>query len=552
MILRLSLLMLAAAFARPVAAQALPADLAAVPPTALGFVHIRVADAVKHKAFADYRAYYDKAGAKAIAAFDGQFAPRPSSLDRVTLVALPGGQPDESFKLVVQFTQPFDLDAVRASFLPKAQRIKGLREVVYLDENSNMMICAAGPQTLVVGPGRALFPDDKLVAAGDPATHPLKADLAAAADGTKIVYGVVDVSKLPLPPDAFKEIPEPFRPLAAAKRVTVSVALTEGVTASLKVEYADADAAMSAEKSMKLGAAELRKLLAQARPKVEAMLFDKTPAKGFRPPDELGDAFTALSQIAALNYADDLLGDLPVTRAGNALALSTTGPISATAFAGYSAVAVGLLLPAVQKTREAAARMSSTNNLKQIALAMHSYHDAMGTLPPAAITDKAGKPLLSWRVAVLPYLEQQALYNKFRLDEPWDSKTNLPLSKITLKVYSDPRLAVGPGLTYYKVFTGPDAGFPLLKGRKLPQIPDGTSNTLMAVAAGDPVPWSKPEDFAFDKTKPAPDLSRPFNTVLAAMMDGSVRAIDPAVFVKNKDLLKWLIDPADGNVLPPF
>ena len=102
------------------------------------------------------------------------------------------------------------------------------------------------------------------------------------------------------------------------------------------------------------------------------------------------------------------------------------------------------------------------------------------------------------------------------------------------------------------MFTGTDAGFPLVKGRKFSAITDGLSNTLLAVAAGDPVPWSKPEDIAFDKAKPAPDLSRPFNTVLAAFMDGSVRAIDPAAFAKNKDLLKWLIDPADGNVLPGF
>ena len=547
---RLCFLLVAAALARPVAAQ-LPADLAAVPPTALGFVHVRIADAVKHKAFADYRKFYEKAGAKAVAAFDGQFAPRPSSLDRVTLVALPGGKPQDSLVLIVQFTQPFDLDAVRAGFLPNAKRGKGAGSVVYLDENTGTVITSATPQTLIVGPAGALFPREQQKTV-DPAAHPLRADLAAAADGTRVIYGVVNVAGLPIPPDAFEQIPEPFRPLAAAKKVTVSVGLAEGVTASLKVEYADADAATAAEKSMKLGAAELRKLLAQARPKAEAELFDKAPAKGFRPPEEFGDAFTALSQIAMLNYADELLADLPVTRAGNALGMAMTTTLSPTALAGYSGMAVGLLVPAVQKFREAAARMKSSNNLKQIALAMHNHHDGNLAFPPAAITDKKGKPLLSWRVAILPYLEQDALYRKFKLDEPWDSEHNLPLSQVTIKVYADPRLSAGPGMTYYKVFTGKDAGFPLLKGRKFAEFTDGTSNTLMVVAAGDPVPWSKPEDIAFDKAKPAPDLSRPFDTVLAAFIDGSVRAIDPAAFAKNKDLLKWLIDPADGNVLPGF
>ena len=144
------------------------------------------------------------------------------------------------------------------------------------------------------------------------------------------------------------------------------------------------------------------------------------------------------------------------------------------------------------------------------------------------------------------------LFQQFKLDEAWDSEHNLPLSKIVVKTYTDPRSTAEPGLTHYKVFVGKDAGFPLLKGRTIAGITDGTSNTLMVVAAGDAVPWSKPEDIEFDTGKPAPDLSKPFPVVLAAMMDGSVRAINPAAFVKNKDLLKWLINPADGNPIPDF
>src|ERR1700677_3496891 len=80
-----------------------------------------------------------------------------------------------------------------------------------------------------------------------------------------------------------------------------------------------------------------------------------------------------------------------------------------------------LLIPAVQKLRILAARTQSMNNLKQIALSLHSYHDVYKTFPAAAICDKDGKPLLSWRVAISPYVEQLPLYNQFKLDEPWDS-----------------------------------------------------------------------------------------------------------------------------------
>ncbi len=550
-ILRLPLVLLAALLARPATAQGLPADLAAVPPTAVGFVHVRVADVLKHKSLADYRKLFEKAGDRALTAFDGQFTPRPSSLDRVTAVVLPGQRPEQMFAVVLHFTQPFDLDAVRATYLPGAEAVKTSAKPLFVDKQSGAALYAPDPQTLVVGPADTIL-KVYLAAPAEATPHPLKAALAAAADGTKAVYAAANVSKLPLPAEALEQIPEPFRPLAAAETVTLSVALADAATVSLNVAYADDAAAMAAEKSMKHGAEMLRKLVAQFRQQPEAALFGQAPAKGFRKLDEMPDALGAVAQIAALNFADGLLADLPVKRAGNALAATVELPPMMTAYVGLSSLSLGLMLPAVQKTREAAARQQSVNNLKQIALAVHSYHDAMGTFPPAAVVGKKGKPLLSWRVMVLPYLEQDNLYKQFKLDEAWDSEHNLPLSKVVVKTYTDPRSTAAPGLTHYKVFVGKDAGFPLLKGRTIAGVTDGTSNTLMVVAAGDGVPWSKPEDIEFDMNKPAPDLSKPFPVVLAAMMDGSVRTIDVAAFVKNKDLLKWLINPADGNPIPDF
>ena len=549
--LRLALIVLAAALARPAVAQPLPPDLAAVPPTALGFVHVRVADILKHKSLADYRKLFEKAGERALTSFDGQFAPRPSSLDRVTALVLPGKKPEEMFAAVLHFTQPFDLEAVRAGFLPGAEPVKGSARPLFVDKRLDAALYAPDPQTLVVGPAGTVQAAYAAAPAGGDG-HPLRAALAAAADGTAGVYAAVSVAKLPLPPNALEQIPAAYQPLAAAETLTMSVALADAATVRLKLTYADAAAATAAEKSMGQGAETLRKLIAQYRPQPENALFGKAPPKGYRPFDEAPNALAAVFEIAALNIADELLADLPVARDGNALAATVTLPPILTAYVGLSAVSVGLLLPAVQKVREAAARMTSSNNLKQIGLAMHNYESANQAFPPAAIVNKKGKPLLSWRVMVLPYLEQDALYKKFKLDEPWDSPNNLPLSKITVKVYTDPRVVAEPGMTYYKVFVGKDAGFQLLKGRSFPSITDGLSNTLLAVAAGDPVPWSKPEDIEFDMDKPAPDLSKPFAQLLVAFMDGSVRVLDQAPLAKNKDLLKWLINPNDGNVLPDF
>ena len=87
---------------------------------------------------------------------------------------------------------------------------------------------------------------------------------------------------------------------------------------------------------------------------------------------------------------------------------------------------MGMLLPAVQQAREAARRVESANLLRNMAIAVHNYHDAYGHFP-TNIVDADGKPLLSWRVAILPFIEEMNLYDQFRLDEPWDSEHNIKL-----------------------------------------------------------------------------------------------------------------------------
>ncbi len=91
---------------------------------------------------------------------------------------------------------------------------------------------------------------------------------------------------------------------------------------------------------------------------------------------------------------------------------------------------------------------TSTSNLKQIAIAFHAFHDTTAGLP-ADITDKAGKPLLSWRVAILPYIEQSELYNQFKLDEPWDSANNKKLIEKMPKLYAPVRVKAKAGETFY-------------------------------------------------------------------------------------------------------
>ncbi len=219
-----------------------------------------------------------------------------------------------------------------------------------------------------------------------------------------------------------------------------------------------------------------------------------------------------------------------------------------------SPVATGALIayfiPALQASIDASRRVQCVNNLKQIALAMHNYHSANNAFPRAATRDEKGKPLLSWRVAILPYLGHQELYNKFNLDEPWDSARNKALLKEMPPTYSCPnRVKPEPFTTNYQVFVGKNAMFETDQDIGIADVTDGTSNTLLVVEAKNAVPWTKPDDLTFDPAA-APSLcgagsSHPtgFN---AAMGDGSVRFIKNTIDLK---IFRILISRNLGEVV---
>jgi hypothetical protein len=208
-------------------------------------------------------------------------------------------------------------------------------------------------------------------------------------------------------------------------------------------------------------------------------------------------------------------------------------------------------------------RRASRNNFKQIGLALHSFHDTYTAFPGAAILDKNGKPLLSWRVAILPWIEQGALYKEFRLDEPWDSKHNKKLIEKMPKLYAPtiqgkPRK---PNTTYYQVFTGPDALFNpkwgggfggATLGPRVARVTDGLSKTAMVVEAGEAVPWTKPADLVYDAKKPLPKIGGLFKEGFHVLLgDGDVRFIARTAKVPA---LRALITPAgeaiDDDDLP--
>src|SRR5262249_52947907 len=129
--------------------------------------------------------------------------------------------------------------------------------------------------------------------------------------------------------------------------------------------------------------------------------------------------------------------------------------------------------------------------------------------PAAAIVDKDGKPLLSWRVAILPYLDEKELYEQFHLDEPWDSEHNRKLIDRMPAVYTNPELGALGQKTVYLAPAGDGTMFADKKGMTLKSIVDGTSNTIMLVEADadHAVEWTKPDDLKFDPKQPTAGLT---------------------------------------------
>jgi uncharacterized protein (TIGR03067 family) len=219
-----------------------------------------------------------------------------------------------------------------------------------------------------------------------------------------------------------------------------------------------------------------------------------------------------------------------------------------TAAADEARLAPGAAEAAAECAQEGALKTASANNLKIIGIAMHNYLDSnRGAFPPAAIYSKDGKALLSWRVAILPYLDQGNLYREFKLDEAWDSPHNKKLLDKMPKVYAPVAGDAKEYSTFYRVLTGPGTIFEGTKGTRITSITDGTSNTILVVEAGEAVPWTKPEELPYDASKPLPKLGGMFKGGFNALFaDAAVRFIRANA---DPQLLRLAITRSDGKVL---
>lgn len=216
-------------------------------------------------------------------------------------------------------------------------------------------------------------------------------------------------------------------------------------------------------------------------------------------------------------------------------------------------ILVALLLPAVSAARDAARRVQTMNNLKIIAMAIQGYEVDHGQFPWAAQGEE-GKPPVSWRVRILPYLEQKTLYDQYHFDEAWDSEHNRTLQDLMPEVFKSVQAEAGTNRTNIAAIVGPGTMWPPEGDFHVRDIIDGTSNTIMLIESnGLDIPWMEPRDMSIDDfvkgiNQPGGPQGSFRRGLIVALADGAVVTLSPET---NSTDLRALATTSGGEVVSP-
>ena len=362
-----------------------------------------------------------------------------------------------------------------------------------------------------------------------------RADVAAAVDALvpsprEVLTGAFEavasypIQVLILPPDYVRRtvaelLPRLPRQLGGGP----SDVLTEGlVWAALGVDLAQ----LHAELVVQSGSEEAARGLSAHLGKMLQSAYNEVPEINTRIPRETYETLLPLiaPQIEGDRFTVRLAG---LERTGGTMRLVT------------------LLGAAIQ---DRVRRNTNADKFKQILLAMHNYHDSYKAFPPRdEVRDESGRSKLSWRVHILPFLEEVKLYEEFHIDEPWDSPHNKRLVAKMPKVYQSPGFGLKPGHTTFLAPVGEDTVFGGRKATKLSNVTDGTSNTVVLVEVKPEwaAPWTAPEDYAFDPKAPGRGLAVGADgRFLAAFGDGSAQLLRGNL---EPELLLRLFQKSDGH-----
>jgi hypothetical protein len=473
------------------------ADLPLVPADAQAFVSVRVAELWNGKMTQDLLKQLPPDAREQLTAVEKEFNMTIADIDRVTFVLQDGDK--ESFWVVFSTTKPYDRKKLLDKVAPDAKEQTHQGKTYH--GNAKTALHFVDDKTLVFAsePGIKACLDHIASPRKD---GPLAKPLKQARAKPHIVAGfAIPAKEMQKARQELQGNPMAagFLPLLDVQHGTLALTVGEKeMEMELGFGFPDGDKAGKAKKALD----DLKK---QAESLLSAFKMGGNP-----------------EQMKLMNQIDTALKKVKIDQSGSDVVVAMKGEVP------VAALGAGLLLPAVQKVREAAAATGSQNNLHQMIIGEHDFASSLNNqmfYPLNFAKDQTGKPLLSWRVHLLPFVEGDALYKQFHLNEPWDSPHNKQLLNKMPKIYEVPGRAAKQGETYYQVFTGPGSLFEHGWTVNLPGgFPKGTSQTVVFVEGATSVPWTKPDDIVLGPD-PRQQIFFSGGRSMVALGDGSVRSI---------------------------
>jgi hypothetical protein len=561
----------------PTARAADPSAAKVLTPDAKGFLHVRAGDIWTADVAKQLRNFVAQAGPGMIADFDGSFYPAPSDVESFTVVLfdmkfrniLPEGRPTDLTPVwVVTSKKPLDRAELLKTMAKTGKPRKHAGKDYYFDEAQWSGLLILDDRSYAYASEDSITKlIDRMAKGGE---SPLAAALAREADKHPVTLGV-NVTALATP-DFVKGAPPEFVPLLKAKSLVATLDLKPKTTVSVALEFGTAAEAKDGLKGAQDAVQFARGQIGQALTFVEQRA-KRDPAKGPAGIQQFPETVGFLLAAAGLKQLDGLLGAMPVEVKDNtvraALDLDSLLPGGSTAVSiAAVTIAIGVAVSDAERSERnslAPGNYEWTNrerNLATVAKAIEKYHKDKGHYPPPAILDKDGKPLLSWRVAILPYMDgayintpydpdnpkgprfntPKELYDQFKLDEPWDGPNNKKLIDKFPSPYQAPwnvlpysQSSVGKTLTMAVV--GKGGIFDPTKKVADSDVRDGLKHTLLLLQleeSSQAVYWTKPADITLNAKGelPAdgPNIARRFAVVYG---DASAHTLANGLDVKT-------------------
>ena len=439
---------------------------------------------------------------------------------------------------IQRYKEPIDLQMLLHARSPEWEEVAEGDHKYFRPQDKNLpCVCAATDRVILEADEETL---KKMMSADKDADSPLLNTLRKL-DDAPAALAVLEVAAIRPQINAFlvfTKLPAPFDapPYDGIKKVPANI--DEAIVKFDLVPYTSLSATLRAKDEDAAIATDT--FVANVVDKVLETVDEMTAGS-----DEEAEGREAAQLAAMRNLFGDIKSVLLHSREGNEVKVSYGGRTVQNQITMIGPQFVN----SYRGSWEAATIQDSKDKLAAIGAALNEYAAAKGTYPAPAIYGPDGKPLLSWRVQLLPQLGQQALYDQFHLDEPWDSEHNKKLLLQMPVVYRNPG-HLFDGKTQYVMPTGVGTVFEGKEGPKPDIITDGKSKTILVVELfdGRGVEWTKPEDQKLDRADPTINLThlaKPY--FLAVFADGVAHKIDAK---KNPGIVTGLFSPAGGEELP--